>query len=290
MWPTLIFGTGHEIEFAHTSFKWANLASHNAGVIVIIVGISNSGEKRKRLYSVDPDGSTREKICSNINPYLVDGPNLVVESKREPPIDCAPMLFGNMPRDGGNLIVSHEEKTVNETADPVFIKHLRRFVGSEDLIQGKIRYCLWIERDQHEDALRSPLIAQRLEAVKQMRLASKAGSTRDFAKVPYRFVQIQGMARLSTLIVPRHSSERRAYLPVGLLDATTIIADSAFAIYDAPLWNLAVIASRLYLVWIAAVCGKLKTDYRYSNTLGWNTFPLPALTEKHKSRFDRLGD
>ena len=282
LWPT-IFGTGHEIEFAHTSFKWANLASHNAGVIVIIVGISNSGEKRKRLYSVDPDGSIREKICSNINPYLVDGPNLVVESEREPPIDCAPMLFGNMPRDGGNLIVSHEEKTVNETADPVFIKHLRRFVGSEDLIQGKIRYCLWIDQNQHEEAMRSSLIAQRLEAVKQMRLSSKAGSTRDFAKVPYRFVQIQGMARLSTLIVPRHSSERRAYLPVGLLDATTIIADSAFAIYDAPLWNLAVIASRLHLVWIASVCGKLKTDYRYSNTLGWNTFPLPVLTEKNKA-------
>lgn len=282
VWPT-IFATGHEIEFAHTSFKWANLASYNAGVIVIIVGISNSGEKKKRLYSLDPDGSIREKICSNINPYLVDGPNLVVESEREPPRDCAPMLFGNMPRDGGNLIVSQEDKTVSGTADPILIRYLRRFVGSEDLIQGKIRYCLWIERAQQEEALRSPLIAQRLQAVKQMRLSSKAGSTRDFAKVPYRFVQIQGTARLHTLIVPRHSSERRAYLPVGLLDATTIIADSAFALYDAPLWNLAVIASRLHLVWIAAVCGKLKTDYRYSNTLGWNTFPLPVLTEKHKA-------
>jgi hypothetical protein len=282
VWPT-IFATGHEIEFAYTSFKWANLASYNAGVIVIIVGISNSREKKKRLYSLDSDGSIQEKICSNINPYLVDGPNLVVESKREPPRDLAPMLFGNMPRDGGNLILSQEEKTVGGRADPVLDRYLRRFVGSEDLIQGKTRYCLWIERDQYQEALRSPLIAQRLEAVKQMRLSSKAGSTRDFAKVPYRFVQIQGTARFATLIVPRHSSERRAYLPVGLLDATTIIADSAFALYDAPLWNLAVIASRLHLVWIAAVCGKLKTDYRYSNTLGWNTFPLPVLTEKHKA-------
>jgi MmeI, DNA-methyltransferase domain/MmeI, N-terminal domain/MmeI, helicase spacer domain/MmeI, target recognition domain len=166
LWPT-IFSTGHEIEFAHTSFKWANLASHNAGVIVIIVGISNFGKKRKRLYSLDQDGSILEKICSNINPYLVDGPNLVVESKREPPTDCAPMLFGNMPRDGGNLIVSHEEKTVNGVADPVFVQYLRRFVGSEDLIQGKIRYCLWIEREQHEDAMRSPVIAQKLEAVRK---------------------------------------------------------------------------------------------------------------------------
>jgi hypothetical protein len=281
LWPTL-FSAGHEIDFAHTSFKWANLASHNAGVIVIIVGISNSRERKKRLYTLDSDGSTLERICSNINPYLVDGPNLVVESRREPPRDCAPMLFGNMPRDGGNLIVSYDQK-INGSADPVFQNYVRRFVGSEDFIQGKLRYCLWIERDQHEDALRSPVIAQRLEAVEQMRRSSKAGSTRDFAKVPYRFVQIQGTARVATLIVPRHSSERRAYLPIGLLDPSTIIADSAFAIYDAPLWNLAVIASRLHLVWVAAVCGKLKTDYRYSNTLGWNTFPLPTLTEKNKA-------
>jgi hypothetical protein len=282
LWPT-IFTTGNEIVFARTSFKWANLASHNAGVIVIIVGISNSGEKRKRLYSLDPDGSTREKICNNINPYLVDGANLVVESKREPPIDCSPMLFGNMPRDGGHLIASPEAKEFDGATDSFFLKYLRRFVGSEDLIQGKIRYCLWIEQNQQDDAMRSPLIVERLESVRQMRLASKAGSTRDFAKVPYRFVQIQGTARHATLIVPRHSSERRAYLPIGLMDATTIIADSAFAIYDAPLWNLAVIASRLHLIWIAAVCGKLKTDYRYSNTLGWNTFPLPVLTQKNKS-------
>lgn len=282
LWPT-IFETGHEIEFAHTSFKWANLASYNAGVIVIIVGISNTGRKKKRLYSIDPDGSIREKICSNINPYLVDGPNLVVESHRDPPRNCAPMLFGNMPRDGGNFFFSHDEKTAYASTDPIFEKFLRRFIGSEDLIQGKIRYCLWIERDQYEEARRSPLIARRLEAVQQMRLSSKAGSTREYAKAPYRFVQIQGLARVATLIVPRHSSERRAYLPIGLVDAATIVGDSAFAIYDAPLWNLSLIASRLHLVWIAAVCGKLKTDYRYSNTLGWNTFPLPKLTDKNKT-------
>lgn len=281
LWPA-IFKTGHEIEFAYTSFKWANLASHNAGVIVIVIGITNGGSGRKRLYSLDSDGTVLEKICTNINPYLVDAPNLVVESKRDPPKDFAPMLFGNMPRDGGNLIVSRDEKIGDGQDDSVFQSYLRPFFGSEDFIQGKIRYCLWIEQGQHQDSLRSPLIARRLEAVRKMRLESKAGSTRDFAKVPYRFVQIQGTARQSTLIVPRVSSERRPYLPVGLLEKNAVIADSAFALYDAPLWNLAVIASRLHLVWVAAVCGKLKTDYRYSNTLGWNTFPIPILTEKNK--------
>tara|TARA_R110002020_G_scaffold219395_1_gene427288 strand:+ start:2147 stop:4915 length:2769 start_codon:yes stop_codon:yes gene_type:complete len=281
LWPT-IFGTGHEIEFAHTSFKWANLASYNAGVIVIIVGISSTGSRIRRLYSLDTEGEVLEKICSNINPYLVDGPNMVVESTRTPPNGSAPMLFGNMPRDGGHLVVSREQIVSEGEGDPIFMKHIRPFFGSEDFIKGKTRYCLWIDKDEYQDSLKSPSISKRLDAVKKMRLESKAASTRDFAKSPYRFVQIQGTSKRSTLIVPRVSSERRPYLPVGLLDSRSVIADSAFALYDAPLWNLAVIASRIHLIWVAAVCGKLKTDYRYSNTLGWNTFPVPKLTEKNK--------
>ncbi len=282
LWPP-IFANRHEINFAHTSFKWSNLASHNAGVIVIIVGLGQTSGRKKRLYSLDVDGSTREKVCNNINPYLVDGPNLVVEAKRSASADRPPMLFGNMPRDGGHLLVSRDQKEAESAHDPVFAKFLKRFAGSEDFIHGRTRYCLWIEAEQVDDAARSPLIAHRLDAVRQMRLASKAASTRDFARVPYRFVQIQGIARRGSFIIPRHSSERRPFLPIGLLDSRTIVADSAFAIYDAPLWNFALVASRLHLVWIAAVCGKLKTDYRYSNTLGWNTFPIPALTDKNRS-------
>ena len=282
LWPS-IFATGHAIQFAHTSFKWSNLASNKAGVIVIIICISTDSRQKRRLYTVDPDGSALEKACSNINPYLVDGPNLVVESQREAPDDRAPMLFGNMPRDGGHLIVSNEEQILETKGDSLFSRFLRKFSGSEDFIHGKLRYCLWIEREAYDAAMDSAVIARRLEAVREMRLSSKAASTRDYAKFPYRFVQIQGAAKHSALIIPRHSSERRSYLPVGLLDARTIVADSAFAIYDAPFWHMAILVSKLHLAWIAAVCGKLKTDYRYSNTLGWNTFPLPTLTEQNKS-------
>jgi hypothetical protein len=282
IWPAIL-STGHEISFAHTSFKWSNLASNNAGVTVIIIGLTNERGVRKRLYSLDGDGKVVEKICSNINPYLVDGPNLVVEAERRPINGLPQMLFGNMPRDGGHLIVSSEEKEIETQRDQVFAKYVRKFVGSEDLIQGKTRYCIWIDEHQYHDALASPVIARRLAAVREMRLASKAGSTRDYAELPFRFVQIQGIAKNSLLIIPRHSSERRQYLPIGLLNAQAIVADSAFAVYDAPLWNLAIIASRLHLVWIAAVCGKIKMDYRYSNTIGWNTFPVPALTEKNKN-------
>lgn len=278
LWPT-IFATGHEIRFAYTSFKWSNLASHKAGVIVIIVCISNDDSKTKRLYTIDLDGAVLEKVCNNINPYLVDSPNLVVNSQREVPDGRAPMLFGNMPRDGGYLIVSHDEKDSETRQDPLFSRFLRKFAGSEDFIHGKPRYCLWIEQDAYETATNSGAIARRLDAVREMRLSSKAASTRDYAKCPYRFVQIQGTAKQSAIIIPRHSSERRCYLPVGLLDPKTIVADSAFAVYDAPLWNMAILVSKLHLAWIAAVCGKLKTDYRYSNTLGWNTFPIPTLTD-----------
>ncbi|MCY4656273.1 MAG: lactate dehydrogenase [Gammaproteobacteria bacterium] len=282
LWPAL-FKTGHEINFAHTSFKWANLVSHNAGVIVIVVGISNKVVGRKRIYSLDSDGLVLEKICNNINPYLVEGSNLVVKSRRAPPRGSALMFFGNMPRDGGNLIVSLEERNRVGRTDPIFQSFLRPFLGSEDFIQGKTRYCIWVEREQLGDALKSPLIAQRFEAVRRTRLASKAGSTRNYAEEYYRFVQIQGTARHNCLIVPRVSSVRRPYLPVGLLDKNAVVSDSAFALYDAPLWNLSLIASRLHLVWIAAVCGKLKTDFRYSNTMGWNTFPVPEFTNKNKS-------
>ncbi|MCB9872541.1 MAG: lactate dehydrogenase, partial [Planctomycetaceae bacterium] len=282
LWPA-IFETGHGIEFAYTSFKWANLASHNAGVIVIVVCISTNTKRARRLYRVEANGSVQEKICGNINPYLVDGRSFVVEGRRDAPGDRSPMLFGNMPRDGGSLLVSPEEKDAEECDDPVFASYLRKFVGSEDFIHGKPRYCLWIDQASYESARSSYHIARRLDAVRKMRLASKAASTRDFAKSPYRFVQIQGVAKNYSFIIPRHSSARREYLPVGLLDDKAIVADSAFAIYDAPLWILAVLTSKLHLAWIAAVCGQLKTDYRYSNTLGWNTFPLPKLTGQNVS-------
>ncbi len=206
LWPP-VFETGHEIHFAYTSFKWANLASHKAGVIVIIIGISPDKKKKKLLYTIDSDGSILEKVCCNINPYLVDAPNVVVESQREVPKDRPPMLFGNMPRDGGYLIVSPDEKTRDGRQDSLFLRYVRQFAGSEDSIHGKARFCLWIEREEYDAARNSPTIARRLDAVRKMRLASKAPSTQDYAKAPYRFVQIQAPRGILPLsfpdIVPR---------------------------------------------------------------------------------------
>jgi hypothetical protein len=158
------------------------------------------------------------------------------------------------------------------------------------MIHGKCRWCIWIEDSDLAIASQQTYLREVLEKVKQFRLDSRAGSTRDFASRSYRFVQIAGTARNHSLVVAKVSSEKRPYIPVNLLDSNSIASDLLFALYDAPLWNMALIASRLHLVWIATVCGKLETRYRYSNTLGWNTFPIPTLTEQNKTDLTRCAE
>lgn len=282
LWPA-IFDTGHQIIFAHTSFKWANLASNNAGVIVAIVGIGRSPRAARRLFSVGEDGSVQERQVDYINAYLVPGRINSVEQMRRPISGTSPMLFGNMPRDGGAFVLDGETRTEVLKQYPEVERFIRPYLGSEQMIQGKPRWCIWIEDDDARYAESHPYLKTVLANVKEFRLTSAANSTRDFALRPHRFVQIAGTAKKHSLVVAKVSSERRAYLPVDLLDGNAIVSDLLFALYDAPLWNFALIASRLHLVWIATVCGKLKTDFRYSNTIGWNTFPVPNLTEKNKS-------
>jgi MmeI, DNA-methyltransferase domain/MmeI, target recognition domain/MmeI, N-terminal domain/MmeI, helicase spacer domain/MmeI, C-terminal domain len=286
LWP-IIFQTGHKIAFAHTSFRWSNLASNNAGVTVAIVGIARDPGATRRLFSITDEGSLIERSVGYINAYLVAGANSSVEQTRDPLSGASPMLFGNMPRDGGNFILSGDERLVALKAYPDLERFIRPYFGSEEMIQGKRRWCIWIDDPDSDIACEHPYLREVLQKVKKFRLASGAGSTRDFASRPFRFVQIAGTARGHALVVAKVSSEKRPYIPVDLLDGKAIASDLLFALYDAPLWNMALIASRLHLVWIATVCGKLETRYRYSNTLGWNTFPVPLLTEKNKADLTR---
>jgi hypothetical protein len=283
MWP-IAFSRDYEFRFAHTSFKWANLASHNAGVTVVIVGLGKRSNLPKQLYQDE-----LVKQCSIIGPYLVPDSVAYAQKANEPICGKSTMLFGNMPRDGGHLLldsaVAHRAGT-----DPCVRPYIKKFMGSDELINGKLRYCLWIGDGAMDAAITSDFIAGRLALVKANREKSDAQSTRQFAKRPHRFVQIAGYAQATAIVVATVSSESREYLPVGLVSADTIISNLAFALYDAPLWNMALIASRLHLVWVATVCGKLKTDFRYSNTLGWNTFPIPTLTEKNKTDLTRCAE
>lgn len=289
LWP-LIFGMNYEISFAHTSFKWANLAAHNAGVTVAIIGIAPVSEHPKILFSNGADGKTIRQEAGHINAYLVPGKNVVVEKQGKPlSAELGEMNFGNKPVDGGNLLLDEGELADLKLDNSQKSKFIRRIVGSAEFIRGIQRYCLWIDDKDANEALTIPTIAQRVEAVKKMRLASRDSGARGMAEKPYQFRE-NNISKFQTIVVPGVSSEARPYLPVGVLGNKYTVTNLAFALFDAPLWNMALIASRLHLVWIGTVCGKLKTDFRYSNTMGWNTFPVPTLTEKNRADLTRCAE
>ena len=280
LWP-LILRTGQKIAFAHTSFKWANLASDNAGVTVAIIGVSNRPGGVRHLFSIGTDGEATVRGTRSINPYLVSGPDVFVRPRREPMADLHEMNFGNMPRDGGYLLLDCDEKrSLGLTAEQE-ARFTRRIYGSREFIRGEVRYCLWIEDEDLKDALAIPSIRERVEEVRRQRLRSRDRGANLMANRSHQFREMNVGIR-STIIVPGVSSESREYLPVGYMPPGTVVSNLAFALFDAPLWHLALVGSRLHLVWIGTVCGKLKTDFRYSNTLGWNTFPVPMLTAKNK--------
>ncbi len=281
LWPR-IFETGAIIRFAHTSFKWANLASHNAGVTVAVIGLTRDKSKRRYVFDLDGEVGTTVREARNITPYLTIGENIVVDSRRTSVSHLHSMSFGNMPVDGGNLLLSAGEVGDLNLTETQKEQYVRRIYGSAEFIRGIVRFCLWIEDTQLQSALDIESIKKRIDSVRAMRLASKDSGTREMAIRSHQFREMNNSEH-HTLILPGVSSEGRAYLPIGILDNRSAVTNLAFALYDAPLWNMALIASRMHLVWIATVCGKLKTDFRYSNTLGWNTFPVPSLTEQNKA-------
>ncbi|WP_149538793.1 class I SAM-dependent DNA methyltransferase [Siccirubricoccus phaeus] len=288
LWP-LLFRTGYRISFAYTSFKWANLASHNAGVTVVVIGLSAETRKLPRIFTVSADGAQLSKEVSNINAYLVAGPNLFVEKRSDPLGGAASMDLGNMPYDGGHLLLERHEIAELGLTEDLEKKLIRRIYGSKEFISDNPRYCLWIEDSMLVEASKVPGVAKRIEAVRAMRLKSPDNGGRALAARPHQMREMYE-AQHHTIIMPRTSSESRPYLPVGLLDARSIVSSEAFALFNAPIWQVSIIASRLHLVWIATVCGQLETRYRYSNVLGWNTFPVPPLTAKNKADLTRCAE
>tara|TARA_R110002072_G_scaffold13135_11_gene55538 strand:- start:5857 stop:8607 length:2751 start_codon:yes stop_codon:yes gene_type:complete len=289
LWP-LIFATRHEIAFAHTSFKWANLANHNAGVTVAIVAISNDPGGARKLFTLADDGGAVVKEAENINAYLVSGPNTIVQKAGSPLTEVHDMDFGSKPVDGGYLFLSESEKDIAVSDDCRTIDFVRPYSNSEEFINGKLRHVLWIEDKDLIHANSIPFISRRLKKITKMRASSNKVQTQKLAGEPHRFGEIRHRNAVSAIVVPRVSSENRDYLPVGMIDGGTIVGDRNFALYDAPLWNLALIASRLHWVWIGTVCVRLEMRFSYSNTLGWNTFPIPKLTEKNKADLTRCAE
>jgi hypothetical protein len=282
IWP-VVYSSDCDIVFAYTSFKWANLASNNAGVTVAVVGIGRSNNALRRLYAHQEDGSVVLREGASISPYLTIGSRVIINKQSTPISDLGIMEFGNKPSDGGNLLLSHDELNGLNFSPAQRERFIRRIYGAHDVINNTMRYCAWIEDEHLPEALEIPALRRRIEAVRELRLASPdKGARTILAKRPHQ-LKLMRIGKIQTIIVPIHSSENRPYLPVGLTDNRSTLSNATYGLYDVPLWNIAVIASRLHLIWIATVCGKLETRYRYSNTLGWNTFPVPLLTEQNKA-------
>jgi hypothetical protein len=281
LWP-LIFNTRHIIKFAYVNFKWANLASYNAGVTVNIVGISQSSEGKKKLYSTDKNGKTILKEADYINAYLIAGANIIVQGSTKPLSNLKEMSFGNMPNDDGHLLLTKQEARWAIQKHNVPASYIKPFYGSQEFINGTPRYCIWVSENESQEASKSSWLLDRFERVRTSRLSSSRPTTQYLSKYPYRFGEVRQRGDEQMIVIPRVSSENRDYLPVGLIKGGNIISDRNFTLYDAPLWNMALIASRLHWVWIGTVCVRLEMRFSYSNTLGWNTFPVPVLTEKNK--------
>lgn len=288
LWPELLKLT--TINFAYTSFKWSNNAKNNAGVIVIIVGLSDSNETNKQLIR----GNNITSV-TNITPYLTPGESPIVIKRSRPLFNIPRMDLGNMPKDGGNLILSKDEKDQLISHDERSKRFLKRFVGSSDLINGVRKYCLWINDNELPQAEMINDIKLRINAVRDFRLKSTAESTRESAAISYKFKQrgkydsaLKENDHFYVIVVPRHSSGSRKYVPMGIVDQDTIVSDSAMAIYSSPIWLFGILESRMHMVWLNRVGGKLKTDFRYSNVLVYNTFPVPNLSTRRKNEIEEL--
>lgn len=279
-----VFARGWRIKFAHRTFAWTSEAPGAAAVHCAVVGFDKHPRKPAFLFEYDhPKGDPRRvAVRDRINGYLVDGPNVLVEQSHtilSPELPA--MVFGNMPRDGGNLVVEADE--YDEVArDPVAAKYLRRYVGARELIHGKLRWCLWLTQLDPEDLRRSPILRERVEAVRQFRLSSTAASTRAMAETPHLFGQ-RAHIDVPHLVVPRVSSESRRHLPCDRFDGDVISSDSNFTAEDPDGFAFAIISSSAFLVWQKSVGGRLKSDLRFSNTLTWNTFPLPEIKASARS-------
>lgn len=279
--------TGNEkIFFAHRPFKWNNLAKNNAGVSVVIVGVSNNDDRRlKRIF--DDDSVT---ICDNINAYLVNASDIFVSTSPKHITNFSTMMTGAMPRDGGHLILSMEEARDIIDRRPAALPFVRRYLGSDELINGNIRHCIWVDDTHLAAAQAIPEFADRFKMVSENRKSSPLDSTRDFANRPHRFVYLASNSSHQTVAIGAVSSENRLYLPIDLLPSDQICSNRIYAIYNGSLVDTAILCSKLHLAWAFAVCGRLEQRISYSNTLGWNTFPVPTLSEQNKADLTRCAE
>ena len=281
VWKPLYDRFGIHIDFAHRTFRWDSEASIKAHVHCVIVGFSPApNQAPKRIYTME-----RYQEAENINPYLLDAPNAFVDSRNKPICDVPLMTTGNRPADGGHLIIEADEYDEFIAKEPNALSYIKRLVGAAEFINNKKRWCLWLVGISPAELRKMPLVLQRVEACKADRENAPDAGRRKLAERPTQFREINNPD--TSVVVPAVSSERRRYVPIGFLDKNTIATNLVITIPDAQLYHFGVLTSNVHMAWMRAVCGRLKSDYRYSKDVVYNNFPWPTLTDAQKAKIEQ---
>lgn len=283
LWNVLFHDYHIHINFAYQTFKWDSESSSQAAVHCVIVGFAVFNRNEKWLFT---DGSNG-KIVSNISPYLVEGEDIFVVAEKESLCGMPKMNFGNQPRDGGFLVIKEDEYDDIMEKEPELQKWLHPYIGADEFIKGKKRWCLWLKHASPKDIMNSKILSEKVEAVRQFRLSSKAKTTNGYAKVPQLFAQITQPDAVDFLIIPSVSSERRRYVPIGFATSNIISSNAVQIVPDASLYHFGILTSNIHMAWMRAVCGRLEMRYRYSKEIVYNTFPWPDTTEDQKAKIEQ---
>ena len=283
LWNVLLNDFHVHINFAYQTFKWNSEASEKAAVHCVIIGFSTDEVNNKYLFT---SGGQMQQV-NNISPYLFEGDDTFAVSQKTPLCDVPQMNFGNQPRDGGHFVLSEEEKDSLIQQEPSIAKWIRPYIGAEEFIKQKSRYCLWLRDAQPTDIKQSKILYERVQAVREFRLASSAKTTQGYAKVPHLFAQITQPEGQDYLLVPSVSSERRRYVPIGFMKADVISSNATQIIPNATLYHFGVLTSNVHMAWMRVVCGRLEMRYRYSKEQVYNTFPWPTPTESQVEKIEQ---
>jgi hypothetical protein len=286
LWGWLL-AQGIDIHFAHRTFQWSNEARGMAGVHCVIIGFGREDFAQKVIFEYDDiRGEPHAVIAININPYLVDAPDVALQSRRTPICTVPEISFGSMPNDGGHLLLDDDEKQALLAAEPVAAAWIRPFLGADEFINNLSRWCLWLVGCPPNALRDMPLVRERVERVRRHRAASNRAATQALAATPTLFGEIR-QPNGSYLLIPAHSSERRDFIPIGFFDSTTIAGNANLCVPDATTYHFGVMTSLMHMAWVKYVCGRLESRYRYTNQIVYNNFPWPdAISDKQRAAIE----
>jgi hypothetical protein len=289
LWNELFNKYHSKIHFAHRTFKWGNEAKGNAAVHVVIIGFSNYDIADKSVYEYDDvSGAPHQVKVKNINPYLVEGKDFAITTRKKSICAVAEMVKGSQPTDDGNLLMNDEDKIQFIKFEPQAKKYIKPFVSAKEFLHNQKRWCFWLVNADPSEIKKCPNLLHRIESVKQFRLKSTKAATVKWAQMPGLFTENR-QPTTKYILIPRHSSENRKYIPFGFFSPDNIVADSCNSIPSATLYHFGVLNSEMHNVWIKYVCGRIKSDYRYSNDIVYNNYPWPEnISDKQKSNVEKL--